>query len=172
MSIVWCGSSVLCENLRCKGSALMYLSFTTLCLHRAPSASSSCCPCCPPWTDDLVCSPGSCASLSSSLLNPSHVPAGGVVHVKHLDDRTLPVQLTEVVYPGYERRIPGEVGAGCRCHAVLETSPLPALTPGCFERHRKGLCNECDLSPCMGGFRLQINHAGQLKIVGQGATLP
>eukprot|EP00891_Asterochloris_glomerata_P005248 jgi/Astpho2/5248/Aster-04822 len=33
---------------------------------------------------------------------------GGVVHVKHLDDRTLPVQLTEVVYPGYERRIPGE----------------------------------------------------------------
>lgn len=87
------------------------------------------------------------------------------MHVKHLDDRTLPVQLTEVVYPGYERRIPGEVGAGCRCHAVLETSPLPALTPACFERHRMGLCNECDLSPCMGGFRLQTNHAGQLKLL-------
>ena len=55
------------------------------------------------------------------------VPAGGVVHVKHLDERTLPVQLMEVVHPGYEKRISGEVGAGCRCCVVQRTTTtLPA----------------------------------------------
>ena len=84
-----------------------------------------------------MCSPWNLHSLSSLMSSPFHVPAGGVIHVKHLDDRTLPMQLTEIVHPGYERRLPGEVGAGCRCRLV---QGVAALGPGCFGRHCMGPC--------------------------------
>ena len=88
------------------------------------------------------------------------MPAGGVVHVKHLDDRTLPVQLTEIVHPGYERRIPGEVGAGCRCHVVQKTTTVAAWGATAW-----GSADYCGLSPCRRGFRLQTHHAGQLLLL-------